>query len=433
MSKWYKASAGLGLAAVVLAGCGSNGNDNASGSAGASGAAPSAEKATIKFMFWSDSASQSMYEELKAKFEEENPNIKVDFLTNDANTYNEKLTVTLTGGGDVDAFAFKDMPSYYKLASTGRIAELDDEVSANADAFKSVSQYFDNVKIDGKLYGLPFRNDGWAVYYNKNLFDAAGVPYPDDDLTWDEYFELAKKMTKGEGQDKIWGSFMPNWAQTWYAAGVQQGASLYADDLSPFLKGLEDRKALTDSGAQASIAENTATNAHYRTAFLTGKVAMVYTGTWFPGMLEQDKKDGKLNFEWGMTYSPHPEGVANKTSLSAVVVSGVNKNAKHQAEAIKWIGFISSEEGQQIVAKYQTPASNAETVREVFKQNFTNDSVNLDAIFNLIPVPEREVRAGISQMDIILDEEGSRALLGEITPQQAIDNIKSRRDKEITE
>ncbi|NQX45232.1 sugar ABC transporter substrate-binding protein [Paenibacillus tritici] len=426
MKNWMKPLIGISASAVLLAGCGKDTTDQA-----AKGTPASEQEVAIKFMLWNDSASERMYDELAQAFEAKNPGLTVDFTKSDANTYSERLTVTLTGGGEVDAFAFKSLDEYYKLASSGRALALDDYAAANSAGLAGVESSLDNLKINDKLYGLPFRSDGWALYYNKNLFDKAGVAYPGDDLTWEQYLELAKQMTSGSGQDKIYGSFMPDWAQTWYSYGQQLGASLYSEDLTPYIEGLKLRKELSDSGAQPSIAENKATNAHYRTAFLTGKYAMVVTGTWFPGMLEQDKKDSKLNFDWGMTYVPHPPEVKKGTTMTAVVVHAVSSDSKHQEEAKKWIGFISSEEGQQIVAKYQTPASAADSVKDQYKAAFTNDAVNLDAIFNITSVPERELRKGITQMNTIVTEEGELALLGESTPEKAIENIKKRRDQEI--
>jgi multiple sugar transport system substrate-binding protein len=426
MRNWLKPLIGIMASAVLLAGCGSSKTDDTVGNTSAS-----EQAVAIKFMLWNDSASERMYDELAQAFEAKNPGITIGFTKSDANTYSERLTVTLTGGGEVDAFAFKSLDEYYKLASSGRALALDDLATADNTELSGVHSFFNDLKINDSLYGLPFRSDGWALYYNKDLFDQAGVAYPGDDLTWEQYVELAKQMTSGSGKDKIYGSFMPDWPQTWYSYGQQLGSSLYSDNLTPYVEGLKLRKELSESGAQPSVAENKATNAHYRTAFLTGKYAMVVTGTWFPGMLEQDQKDNKLSFNWGMTYVPHPPGVQKGTTMTAVVVHAVNSDSKHPEEAKKWISFISSEEGQKIVAKYQTPASAADSVKDQYKATFTNDAVNMDAIFNITSVPERELRKGITQMNTIATEEGELALLGELTPEEAIENIKKRRDQEI--
>ena len=64
---------------------------------------------------------------------------------------------------------------------------------------------------NGKTYSLPYRNDWYVLYYNKDLFDAAGVEYPSNDMTWEEYYDLAAKMTSGEGSSKVYGSHNHTW------------------------------------------------------------------------------------------------------------------------------------------------------------------------------------------------------------------------------
>lgn len=56
-----------------------------------------------------------------------------------------------------------------------------------------------NLTPDGKIYGLPFYNNDFALFYNKDIFDKFGVDYPKDGMTYDEIYELAKKLTRVEG------------------------------------------------------------------------------------------------------------------------------------------------------------------------------------------------------------------------------------------
>ena len=58
---------------------------------------------------------------------------------------------------------------------------------------------------------MPFRNDFWVLFYNKDLFDAAGVPYPANDLPMEEYDALARQMTSGEGDAKVYGTHYHTW------------------------------------------------------------------------------------------------------------------------------------------------------------------------------------------------------------------------------
>ena len=64
---------------------------------------------------------------------------------------------------------------------------------------------------DGNFYAVPFRSDFWVLYYNKDLFDAAGVEYPSNDLTMEDYDALARKMTSGSGDTKVYGCHYHTW------------------------------------------------------------------------------------------------------------------------------------------------------------------------------------------------------------------------------
>ena len=76
-----------------------------------------------------------------------------------------------------------------------------DDFIAKDETFKkeAYSGLIDQMTIDGKIYGIPFRKDNNLIYYNKDLFDKAGVPYPEDGMTMAEYHELAARMTSGTG------------------------------------------------------------------------------------------------------------------------------------------------------------------------------------------------------------------------------------------
>ena len=68
---------------------------------------------------------------------------------------------------------------------------------------------------------MPFRKDNYMIFYNKDLFDERGVPYPQDGMTLEEFRALAKEMTYGEGADKVYGAHLHTWRN---ACGCIPGA-----------------------------------------------------------------------------------------------------------------------------------------------------------------------------------------------------------------
>lgn len=68
--------------------------------------------------------------------------------------------------------------------------------------------------VNGKHYALPYSMATYGLYYNKAMFDKAGVPYPTDDWTWDDLRAAALKLTSGSGASKTYG-FLPDYTGQW--------------------------------------------------------------------------------------------------------------------------------------------------------------------------------------------------------------------------
>lgn len=133
---------------------------------------------------------------------------KYPHLTVTMDKTTEDLPVLLTKGEAIDFLvtyqgrltAYKDMGVYVDLLPLAKQYGFDlsrfeqsalDSVAANSD--------------NGELYALPYANNLNALYYNKDIFDKFGVPYPKDGMTWEETIELAKKVTRMDNQTQYRG------------------------------------------------------------------------------------------------------------------------------------------------------------------------------------------------------------------------------------
>jgi len=108
----------------------------------------------------------------------------------------------LAGGEDLDVFYAKDPTMYAGLVLRRQIMPIDDLVERDGLDLSAYGGVLDNIIVDGKLYGLPYRSDFWILFYNKDMFDEAGIPYPTNDWTWNDFRETALKLTSGEGPTK---------------------------------------------------------------------------------------------------------------------------------------------------------------------------------------------------------------------------------------
>lgn len=153
---------------------------------------------TLRYGIWDDNQKAAL-REIADKFEEENPGIKVEIEVTPWKDYWTTLETSATGGSAPDVF-WMNAPHFAMYAQGGMLTSLDDaigdsEVASKADFPESlVDMYSDN----GVWYGMPKGFDTIAVYYNKELFDNAGVAYPTTDWTWDDYVSIAKQLTDAD-------------------------------------------------------------------------------------------------------------------------------------------------------------------------------------------------------------------------------------------
>ena len=106
------------------------------------------------------------------------------------------------------------------------------------------------------------------LYYNKDLFDAAGVAYPSNDMTWDEYDALAAKMTSGEGSSKVYGGHNHTWQALVTNWAVQDGKHTVVDKDYSFLKPwYEAALSLQDNGYIQDYSTLKTANIHYSSVF----------------------------------------------------------------------------------------------------------------------------------------------------------------------
>ncbi len=140
---------------------------------------------TITYAIW-DNNQLPVHEQIAAAFEAENPDIKVDIQVVPWGNYWDKLQTAVAGGEAYDVF-WMNGPNFPVYASNGVIMNLQDRVMSDALDTSVYPEALVNLySLDGDLYGLPKDFDTIALYYNKDLFDAAGLDYPTADWTWDD-------------------------------------------------------------------------------------------------------------------------------------------------------------------------------------------------------------------------------------------------------
>ena len=147
---------------------------------------------------------------------------------------------------------------------------------------------------------MPFRSDFWVLYYNKDLFDKAGVEYPSNDLTMEDYDALARKMTSGSGDTKVYGCHYHTWRSAASLFSILDGKNTIIDGKYDFMKPTYDMViAQQKDGICMDYGYLKTSSLHYSAAFENQQCAMVNMGSWFISTLEAYMKDAETKFKLG--------------------------------------------------------------------------------------------------------------------------------------
>lgn len=350
----------LALAAVLvltlLAGCGgttSSALASAAAPAASTPAAASDEPITMKWALW-DIDATAYYQPLIDAYKEQNLNVTIEMVDLGSTDYQTVLATQLSGGADdLDIITVKDIPGYANLVNLGMLEPLNDYNTNDTSLYGGT---IEQITVDGNYYAVPFRSDFWVVFYNKDLFDAANVEYPTNDMTLDEYDALARQVTSGSGAEKVYGCHYHTWRSAVQLFGILDGQNTIVDGSYDFLQPYYERiLAEQDEGICMDYATLKTASTHYSGVFYNNQVAMMNMGSWFIATQIEKVKDGEsLAANWGIVKYPHPDGVEAGTTLGTITSLAVNSKSANKQAAADFINFVCGEEGQKVIANTGT-------------------------------------------------------------------------------
>jgi multiple sugar transport system substrate-binding protein len=310
------------------------------------------DKVTIRYAFWGLPEEKDVQEKLKERFEELHPNITVK-LEHIAGDYMGPLLTQIAGGNAPDVFYIGEA-LVSNMADKGVLLNLMDY--ANADSF-DFNDYFQATLEpvgykEGNLWAFPKDNTPYMIYYNKDMFDKAGVAYPTPDWTWQDFEAKAKELTVrkdgkttqyGYAQDLGWTAYMTAIYSNGGTLMSDDGKSLTFDDPKT-MEALQWYKDLMykDGGVSPSPEGIQSLGVGQLDLFNSQKAAMLSGGRWISFFIRD------LEANWGVV--PFPKGNEEAASPFLFVTLASPKATKHPEEAWEFIKFVVSEEGQQINA-----------------------------------------------------------------------------------
>ncbi len=314
----------------------------------------------IRFRYWGDIGEVGIIESMVKDFEAANPGIKVRPERKEASSVYADVLLQEFAANRAPDVIFASTDNMELLVQSGQLTDLNPYLAKEQDL--KIEDYYpsmvDALSRDGKLLALPRDIAPVAVvYYNKDLFDAAKLPYPKDNWTWDDLADVATKLTLREkdGAVKQWG-IADDWAiiESW----VYTSGGKFLDDYkhptrftiaSPEAmegvlfrwKLIQKYKCMPSTSDSQALANTGGPGA----MFMTGKLAMLHSGIWkTPAYREIDK------FKWDVAPFPVKKGAKNPVQFGGGSGYSMRTNVKDPEACWKLIKFLAGPEGQRRMA-----------------------------------------------------------------------------------
>ena len=269
---------------------------------------------------------------------------KVEFVAADTEAHSKNMKLAAQDGSlpEIVHLDSAEAPEYNEA---GYLLDMSDFLKENKDIDDALDGMEDAFN-DGKVqYGLPYQGNVQGFFYNKDLFDKAGIAYPTDDTTYDEFLDMIAKL-KDSGVTPIAigsknsGYSMWEFNEFFSRYGWEDNEKSYTGDKAKYSNDdmnacFEKIKGLADAGA---FPENMATIEYFdaKQLFNEGKAAMFGTGQW--DCAEFDKNIGEhIGFWWGPKFedSSYEQNIAMKVPAAPLVVSSAVKDNDKAKEAAK--------------------------------------------------------------------------------------------------
>lgn len=422
------------LLAGVVAGCGSSSTSSsqAQGTTASGGAATSAQgtgelagKLTVSV--W-DLSTSNYYQTIKEQFEAAHPGVEIEYIDTASADYTDKLSIMLNGGTAIDVIVIKDSDTSLSLNQKGHLEDLTPYIERDGVDLTAYNGLAENFNFDGAQAGMPFRTDYYVLYYNKDIFDAAEVEYPTNDMTWEEFETLATSLSEGSGTDRIYGAHLHTWQACVENWAVQDGANTIMGPDYEFMRSYyEMALRMQDAGVIQNYATLTTSNIHYSSAFYAGNVAMMPMGTWFVAMMLQAKEAGDTSVNWGVATLPHSDNVSAGNTVGSATPVAVNAASDNKDLAWEYVKFVTGAEGAAILADAgQFPAATtADTLTTITSvEGMPEDAAEALQVGGI--VLDRPIVEKVNEVNAMLGEEHSMVMLGESTVDEFIETITER-------
>ncbi|MBQ9196284.1 MAG: extracellular solute-binding protein [Clostridia bacterium] len=313
---------------------------------------------------WGGITAENGPDQICENFNASHPGYRAEYTyyTND-DAGNTKLDTALLSN-EIDAFISHDADRFSARVTNGLCVKLDDYLAA---AGINVLEDFgmSSALVDGSFYALAVTDTRDFIWINEDIFQAEGLEIPTS-WTYDEYKEIAKRLTTGENENKRYGTMIHySWANSWMrpafvALGFDVSSDEYVYDLENpyFARALQLRydMEVTD-GSMVPTALAKTTGLTVQGMFLTGQTAMFHGGSW---VIRYAKNLTDYPHDFKIAFAPLPhwsdtENYYNSTMSLGEYMSVSTKSANPDA-AFEFIKYWATDGYYPLCAGGKVPA-----------------------------------------------------------------------------
>lgn len=369
--------------------------------------------------------------EVYDEFERQNPGVEIQLEnTPGSQDYVRKMLLSFVAGAEPDVMRL-DASSAAVFINNGVLMDLQPLIAKTPDF--SLNDYYENVvditRRGDAVYAIPVDFTPMVIYYNKRLFDQAGVPYPQPGWTWDDFLTTAKAMTNKEHYGFSFTNWMPGWLPwIWAGGGDVLGPDGKAKGTADSPATVEAVTFLRDLINQHQVAPSMSQMAaEGANPFTNLTVAMEFSGHW---RMMDFRHATKLKLE-DVGVAPLPVKERGMAPVTVIYESGwsIGKNCKHPEIAWKFIQYYTSREVQRIV---QSEGIGVCARKDIAEERAADEREQI--FLDIIPSGRKPWGAVVEGYDYV-EAEGARMMDSVLKsgrdPQQALNEFAAAVDRQL--
>ena len=323
-----------------------------------SGCGASDGKTHLKFQIW-DVAQRDSMQAICDAYTAKHPDVTIEVQVTSWNEYWTKLEAAAESNTMPDIFWMhtNQILYYADFGILADVTELYDDVEPNY-----YQNHFSEISIgnasgsDGRMYGVPKDKDNLVLVYNTEMFDAAGVAYPDENWTWDDMLDASAKIYDATGKYGFMAyaeDHLGYWSFVYQAGGyilnedkTQAGFTQPGTEKAmKFYIGIQDNEWCPNQTYFAETQPGTAFFSEMGSMYIEGNWELMNKATSYPNM------DGKWNVA-PLPKCPDPVEGDGRATMSNGLCYATAARGKHRDIALEVMKFFGTEEAQNIASSY---------------------------------------------------------------------------------